>query len=108
MSELLSLQVPAIAPFLGPDVDAVYALLEKDGDLERYVNRYKISRETVSENSYQVSWGCAIDSNSLELVLSCVLSVQVDLISTFTKFSTLGAPINTEAYTYNSSFLSKK
>ncbi|XP_058747761.1 thylakoid lumenal 29 kDa protein, chloroplastic [Vicia villosa] len=70
-------QLAVLSAFIGPDQDATEALLASDPDVAPWVQKYQRSRETVSRTDYEV-----------------------DLITTFTKLSTLGQNINYEAYTY--------
>ncbi|CAI8585598.1 unnamed protein product [Vicia faba] len=70
-------QLAVLSAFIGPDQDATEALLASDPDVAPWVTKYQRSRETVSRTDYEV-----------------------DLITTFTKLSTLGQNINYEAYTY--------
>ncbi|XP_061364237.1 thylakoid lumenal 29 kDa protein, chloroplastic isoform X2 [Gastrolobium bilobum] len=70
-------QVAVLSAFLGPDQTATETLLATDPDVTPWVQKYQRSRETVSQTDYEV-----------------------DLITTFTKLSTLGQQINYEAYTY--------
>ncbi|BBG95783.1 hypothetical protein Prudu_004425 [Prunus dulcis] len=66
-----------LSAFLGPDQIATETLLGADPEVFPWVQKYQRSRETVSETDYEV-----------------------DLITTFTKLSSLGQQINYEAYTY--------
>ncbi|KAH1095072.1 hypothetical protein GYH30_040391 [Glycine max] len=70
-------QLAVLSAFLGPDQTATETLLATDPDVAPWVQKYQRSRETVSQTDYEV-----------------------DLITTFTKLSTLGQQINYEAYTY--------
>lgn len=70
-------QIVALAAFLGRDVEAIEAKLATDPEFAPYVEKYRKSRLTVSETDYEV-----------------------DLINAFAKLSTIGIPINYEAYTY--------
>ncbi|KAK9219548.1 hypothetical protein WN943_008194 [Citrus x changshan-huyou] len=70
-------QLAVMSAFLGPDQAATEALLATDKDVSPWVQKYQRSRETVSQTDYEV-----------------------DLITTFTKLSSLGQQINYEAYTY--------
>nr|ACJ84973.1 unknown [Medicago truncatula] len=70
-------QLAVLSAFIGPDQDATETLLASDPDVAPWVQKYQRSRETVSRTDYEV-----------------------DLITTFTKLSTLGQKINYEAYTY--------
>lgn len=70
-------QLAVMSAFLGPDQTATEALLTTDKDVSPWVQKYQRSRETVSQTDYEV-----------------------DLITTFTKLSSLGQQINYEAYTY--------
>ncbi|XP_057725632.1 thylakoid lumenal 29 kDa protein, chloroplastic isoform X1 [Arachis stenosperma] len=70
-------QLAVLSAFLGPDQAATEAKLASDKDVAPWVDKYQRSRETVSQTDYEV-----------------------DLITTFTKLSTLGQQINYEAYTY--------
>ncbi|KAL3034451.1 hypothetical protein AAZX31_02G195300 [Glycine max] len=70
-------QLAVLSAFLGPDQNATETLLASDPDVAPWVQKYQRSRETVSQTDYEV-----------------------DLITTFTKLSTLGQQINYEAYTY--------
>ncbi|CAI5458701.1 unnamed protein product [Closterium sp. Yama58-4] len=70
-------QVVTLALFLGRDLEAVEAKLAGDEEMSKWVAKYRKSRTTVSQTDYEV-----------------------DLIGAFLKLSCLGAPINTEAYTY--------
>ncbi|MED6108869.1 Thylakoid lumenal 29 kDa protein, chloroplastic [Stylosanthes scabra] len=70
-------QLAVLSAFIGPDQAATEALLASDKDVAPWVEKYQRSRETVSQTDYEV-----------------------DLITTFTKLSTLGQQINYEAYTY--------
>ncbi|ESW13206.1 hypothetical protein PHAVU_008G176700 [Phaseolus vulgaris] len=70
-------QLAVLSAFLGPDQSATETLLASDPDVAPWVQKYQRSRETVSRTDYEV-----------------------DLITTFTKLSTLGQQINYEAYTY--------
>eukprot|EP00250_Pteridium_aquilinum_P028133 c36637_g1_i1 orf=100-1164(+) len=72
-----SRQVAVMSIFLGPDLLATEAKLATDPEVAPWVDKYQKSRDTVSQTDYEV-----------------------DLITTFTKFSTLGQRINYEAYTY--------
>ncbi|XP_034211861.1 thylakoid lumenal 29 kDa protein, chloroplastic isoform X2 [Prunus dulcis] len=70
-------QLAVLSAFLGPDQIATETLLGADPEVFPWVQKYQRSRETVSETDYEV-----------------------DLITTFTKLSSLGQQINYEAYTY--------
>ncbi|CAN6542792.1 unnamed protein product [Malus baccata var. baccata] len=70
-------QLAVMSAFLGPDQIATETLLAADPEVFPWVQKYQRSRETVSETDYEV-----------------------DMITTFTKLSTLGQQINYEAYTY--------
>ncbi|KAH7429563.1 hypothetical protein KP509_09G055900 [Ceratopteris richardii] len=70
-------QVAVMAIFLGEDLKVTEAKLATDPEIAPWVDKYQKSRETVSQTDYEV-----------------------DLITTFTKLSTLGQSINYEAYTY--------
>ncbi|XP_027331313.1 thylakoid lumenal 29 kDa protein, chloroplastic isoform X3 [Abrus precatorius] len=70
-------QLAVLSAFIGPDQIATETLLATDPDVAPWVQKYQRSRETVSQTDYEV-----------------------DLITTFTKLSTLGQQINYEAYTY--------
>ncbi|KAJ4843536.1 hypothetical protein Tsubulata_016339 [Turnera subulata] len=70
-------QLAVMSAFLGPDQAATEALLATDPEVLPWVQKYQRSRETVSQTDYEV-----------------------DLITTFTKISSLGQQINYEAYTY--------
>ncbi|KAJ1431910.1 heme peroxidase, plant/fungal/bacterial [Sesbania bispinosa] len=70
-------QLAVLSAFLGPDQTATETMLASDPDVAPWVQKYQRSRETVSQTDYEV-----------------------DLITTFTKLSTLGQQINYEAYTY--------
>ncbi|BAT81874.1 hypothetical protein LR48_Vigan07g196300 [Vigna angularis] len=70
-------QLAVLSAFLGPEQSATETLLASDPDVAPWVQKYQRSRETVSQTDYEV-----------------------DLITTFTKLSTLGQQINYEAYTY--------
>ncbi|OMP01268.1 Heme peroxidase, plant/fungal/bacterial [Corchorus olitorius] len=70
-------QLAVMSAFLGPDQNATEALLITDSEVSPWVQKYQRSRETVSQTDYEV-----------------------DLITTFTKLSSLGQQINYEAYTY--------
>ncbi|CAB4297688.1 unnamed protein product [Prunus armeniaca] len=70
-------QLAVLSAFLGPDQIATETLLAADPEVFPWVQKYQRSRETVSETDYEV-----------------------DLITTFTKLSSLGQQINYEAYTY--------
>ncbi|XP_071715530.1 thylakoid lumenal 29 kDa protein, chloroplastic isoform X1 [Rutidosis leptorrhynchoides] len=70
-------QLAVMSAFLGPDQLATEAMLAKDPDVTKWVEKYQRSRETVSETDYEV-----------------------DLITTLTKISGLGQTINYEAYSY--------
>ncbi|MCO5610822.1 hypothetical protein L7F22_065064 [Adiantum nelumboides] len=70
-------QLAVMAVFLGPDLSATEAKLASDPEIAPWVDKYQRSRATVSQTDYEV-----------------------DLITTFTKLSTLGQTINYEAYTY--------
>ncbi|XP_028103773.1 thylakoid lumenal 29 kDa protein, chloroplastic-like isoform X2 [Camellia sinensis] len=70
-------QLAVMSAFLGPDQMATETLLATDRDVAPWVEKYQRSRETISQTDYEV-----------------------DLITTFTKLSSLGQQINYEAYTY--------
>lgn len=70
-------QLAVMSAFLGPDQLATESKLASDPEIAPWVDKYQRSRETVSQTDYEV-----------------------DLITTFTRFSTLGQTINYEAYTY--------
>ncbi|GJP56135.1 hypothetical protein CLOM_g15185 [Closterium sp. NIES-68] len=70
-------QTVNLALFLGRDLETVEAKLEQDEEMKKWVAKYRQSRKTVSQTNFEV-----------------------DLIGAFLKLSLLGAPINTEAYTY--------
>ncbi|CAI5526361.1 unnamed protein product [Closterium sp. Naga37s-1] len=70
-------QVVTLALFLGRDLEGVEAKLAGDEEMSKWVTKYRKSRTTVSQTDYEV-----------------------DLIGAFLKLSLLGAPIDTEAYTY--------
>lgn len=74
---LTSRQLAVMSAFLGPDQLATEARLATDPAIAPWVDKYQRSRETVSQTDYEV-----------------------DLITAFTKLSTLGQTINYEAYTY--------
>ncbi|KAI5058066.1 hypothetical protein GOP47_0026236 [Adiantum capillus-veneris] len=70
-------QLAVMAVFLGPDLSVTEAKLASDPEIAPWVDKYQKSRATVSQTDYEV-----------------------DLITTFTKLSTLGQTINYEAYSY--------
>eukprot|EP00249_Psilotum_nudum_P025279 c29603_g1_i1 orf=680-1726(+) len=70
-------QLAALSAFLGPDQLVTEAKLASDPEIAPWIEKYQRSRETVSQTDYEV-----------------------DLITVFTKLSTLGQMINYEAYTY--------
>lgn len=70
-------QLAVLSAFLGPDQMATETLLATDRDVAPWVEKYQRSRETISQTDYEV-----------------------DVITTFTKLSSLGQQINYEAYTY--------
>lgn len=74
---LTSRQLAVMSMFLGPDQLATEAKLQSDPEIEPWIKKYQRSRETLSQTDYEV-----------------------DLITAFTKLSTLGQKINYEAYTY--------
>jgi L-ascorbate peroxidase len=95
-----------LSAFIGPDQDTTETLLASDPDVAPWVQKYQRSRETVSRTDYEVSLFIYIyisltkgSQNSRLFSLFSYL-FQVDLITTFTKLSTLGQKINYEAYTY--------
>jgi len=110
-------QLAVLSAFLGPDQSATETLLASDPEVAPWVQKYQRSRETVSQTDYEVRSSMialSLDRNEVPEALlfglkntCCFLwflyfffSFQVDLITTFTKLSTLGQQINYEAYTY--------
>lgn len=70
-------QIVVLSLFLSDDLVAFEEKLAADPEFKPWVEKYRKSRTTTSQNTYQV-----------------------DLIEAFEKLSIAGAPINTEAYTY--------
>jgi hypothetical protein len=70
-------QVAVLSAFLGPNQVETEAKLATDPDIAPWVKKYQDSRKTVSQTDYEV-----------------------DLITAFSRLSTLGQTINYEAYSY--------
>ncbi|CAM6007473.1 unnamed protein product [Sphagnum balticum] len=70
-------QVAVLSAFLGPNQVETEAKLATDPDIAPWVKKYQDSRKTVSQTDYEV-----------------------DLITAFSRLTTLGQTINYEAYSY--------